>query len=394
VSTLRKSAAAEATILIASESLSDANLVKKLLSQELDRFVVSTDPDRAAEDFDKHPPQVLVLAFNTMSKAESYYLGLYRLSEKVHQHPHRTIILCNKDEVNRAYHACKKEHFDDYVLFWPMTNDAPRLLMTVHHALRDLSAATRDEPSSAEFANQVRRLSQLGSMLDRQMQQGTQHIDSIGHSILRAEQEINAALEGFSEKLVRGELPDLPDGENLAALEHEIKRLRQEEIGQRIRAASEMIQPAKQWANEFKQHYAPHIESVRALNAMADRIRPLILVVDDDEFQRKIVNEYLVQEGYRLEFVSGGIEALNVLRKIRPDLILMDIVMSDLDGIETTRRLKAIPQFTNVPVIMMTGKSEGGSVRDSIKAGAKNFVVKPFDRATLAAKVFDALKAE
>jgi len=87
-------------------------------------------------------------------------------------------------------------------------------------------------------------------------------------------------------------------------------------------------------------------------------------------------------------------EALNVLRKIRPDLILMDIVMSDLDGIETTRRLKAMPQFANVPVIMMTGKSEGGSVRDSIKAGAKNFVVKPFDRATLLAKVSGALKAE
>jgi CheY-like chemotaxis protein len=391
VSGPRKNLNTAATILVASDGLGDANLVTKLLSQEYDDIFISTDPDKAAEDFEKHLPDVLVLAFNTMSKAEGYYLGLYRQSEKVHVQPHRTIILCNKDEVNRAYKACKKEYFDDYILFWPMTNDAPRLLMSVYHALRELSTAGSGEPSSAEFAAQSRRLSGLGNLLDRQIHQGSQQIDIVGRSILQAEREINAALEVFSGKLARGELSEVVKVENIAALKNEIDQFKRNEIEHRLRAAMESVMPVKKWAEEFKQEYAPHIESVRALNSMADHIRPLILVVDDDEFQRKIVNQILAPEGYRLEFVSDGVEALNKLRKLRPDLILMDIVMSDLDGIETTRRLKAMPQFAQVPVIMMTGKSEGGAVRDSLKAGATNFVVKPFDRETLLEKVTTSL---
>ena len=100
----------------------------------------------------------------------------------------------------------------------------------------------------------------------------------------------------------------------------------------------------------------------------------------------------LAAENYRLVFAGGGVEALNILRKMQPDLILMDIMMPDMDGIETTRRLKTMPQFAKVPVIMVTGKSEGAAVRDSIKAGAANFIVKPLDRVTLLAKVARALR--
>ncbi|TAJ79103.1 MAG: response regulator, partial [Gallionellaceae bacterium] len=61
------------------------------------------------------------------------------------------------------------------------------------------------------------------------------------------------------------------------------------------------------------------------------------------------------------------------------------------DGIETTRHIKSVPQFAKIPVIMITGKSEGQVVIDSLKAGAMDFVVKPFDRAALIAKIDRAL---
>jgi len=385
---------AVATILVASDSLGDANLIMNLLSSEFDHIFISADPDKASEDFEKHPPDVLVLAFKTMAKTESYYLGLYRLCEKVHLQPHRTVVLCSKDEVNRAYDACKKEHFDDYVQFWPMTNDPPRLLMAVHHALSDLSVVVGGGPTSTEFASQARRLSEFGNLLDRQMHQGSQKIDFVSQAISQAEQEIKAALDEFSGMSARGELPDLSILKNITDMKREINRLKEEEIGQSLRAAAASVVPVKQWAEQFKRDYAPHIESVRALNAMADQIRPMILVVDDDEFQRKIVGEFLATANFRLEFAGSGIEALNILQKIRPDLILMDILMSDFDGIETTRRVKAMPQFKKVPVIMMTGRSKGGSVRDSLDAGATNFVVKPFDRERLLEKVLSALKRE
>jgi len=373
-----KPVAARATILVASDNPSDAASVNDFLAQEFDQVVLSVDPDTAVEDFESRAPDVLVLAFSTLEDAERYYLGLYRLSATIHLQPHRTIVLCSTGNVRRAYQACRKDSFDDYVQFWPMTNDAPRLLMSVHHALRDLNAA-RDGASAAQFAAQARRLAKLGSMLDQQLAQGDQRIDVVHRSMAQAEQAIGTALDGLSSKLAQREWPDA----HMAELERE--------IGQRFRAMAEVVSPIQQWADEFKQECAPHIASALTLNAMADCIRPTLLVVDDDDFQRVIVSQLFAKENYRLVFASGGVEALNILRVMQPDLILMDILMPDLDGIETTRRLKSMPQFAKVPVIMVTGKSEGVSVRDSLKAGATDFVVKPLDRDTLLAKVALAL---
>lgn len=374
----RKPVQTRATILVASDNSSDASSIKDLLAPEFDQVFLSVDPDMAVEDFESRAPEVLVLAFNTLEDAERYYLGLYRLSTKIHLLPHRTIILCSTGNVRRAYEACRKESFDDYVQFWPMTNDAPRLLMSVHHALRDLSG-TRGGTSAGEFATHARQLAELGNMLDQQMAQGYQRIDVVNRSMEQAEQGIGVALDGLSSKLAQRERPD----SHMAELERE--------IGQRFRAMAELLSPIQRWADELKKECAPHIESARALNAMADSIWPTILVVDDDEFQRAIVSQLFTKENYRLVFASGGIEALNMLRVMQPDLILMDILMPDLDGIETTRRLKSIPQFAQVPVIMVTGNSEGVAVRDSLKAGATGFVVKPLDGDTLLAKVALAL---
>lgn len=388
------SAHATPTLLIASDSANDATLVEQLLSDEFGKVFTSINPDKAAKDFDRQRPDVLVLAFNVLEKSERHYLGLYRLSEDIHRQPHRTIILCNKDEVRRAYAFCRDGLFDDYVLFWPVTQDAPRLLMAVHHALRELAAIKAGGPSLADFAAQARRLVELETLLDRQMAQGGQHIEETSRAMEQAEQEIGATLDGFSQRLIQGALPNAVAVKNAGELEKEISRLKREEIQQRFRTAAKSVQPLKQWAHEFKREYAPHLESVRALNAMAENIRPTVLVVDDDEFQRKIIGQMLEAENYRLVFAASGIEVLSVLRKMQPDLILMDVMMPDVDGVEATRRLKAVPRFADIPVIMITGNSEKNVVTVALKMGAADFIVKPFVREILIAKVAQALGAK
>jgi len=382
---------ATAKILIATDIVTDAALVKKVLSTEFDHVVVSTNPDAAAGDFVRYQPDVLVLAFNELEKSERYYLSLYRLCPELHRHPHRTVILCNKDEVKRAYELCMKDLFDDYILFWPMTYDSSRLNMSVHYALRELATLKAGSPSASEFAAQARHLAELEQMLDQQMAQGGHHIEAAGRAMEQAEQEIGAALDGFSRRLISGSLPDSVEVKNADGLEKEISRFKREEVQQLFRSATESTQPLKQWAQELRQECEPLLKSVRVLNAMAERIRPTVLVVDDDEFQHKLVGKLLEAKNYHLIFATSGIEALKIMRKTQPDLVLMDVMMPDMDGIETTQHLKAAPQFAKVPVIMITGKSEGQVVIDSLKAGAADFVVKPFDPATLIAKIDRAL---
>ncbi|MDO8990102.1 MAG: response regulator [Sideroxyarcus sp.] len=293
-----------ANILVATDIIGDAELAKGILNEVFDHVYCSTEPDQATVDFMRYQPDVLVLAFNSLDKSERYYLSLYRLCPAINKHPHRTVVLSNKDEVKRAYELCMKDIFDDYILFWPMTYDAPRLNMSVHNALRELAVFKSVGHQVAEFSIHSRPLAEMELMLSQQRVQD--------------------------------------DASN------------------------------------------------RAMDR-AEPISPTILVVDDDEFQHKLIGKLLEKQNYNLVFAASGGEALNLLRKMQPDIILMDVMMPDMDGLEALRNLKAMPQLAMIPVIMITGKSEGQVVSDSLKAGAANFVVKPFDQATLIAKIDHAL---
>ncbi|TAN70405.1 MAG: response regulator [Methylobacter sp.] len=373
-------------ILIATDNAEDAKVVKQQLDNEYENIFISTNPDQAAQDFDTYRPDVLVLAFNVLEKAERYYLGLFRISSVVHTHPHRTLILCNKDELRRVYELCQKDYFDDYILFWPTTHDFTRLAMAVYHAMQDLTALKAD-PSAVELAAQARRLAGLEYMLDRNLTEGSERVEAISHSIACVEQDVKVTLDGFSERLSQGDFSNLVEVKDAKGLQHEIGLLQQGAIHGSFHSAVESIEPLKTWAQTFQKECASHLESARALKTMVEKMPGTIMVVDDDDLMRKAFRTVLVEENYELMFAVGGIEALSLLRKRRPDLILMDMMMPGIDGLETIRRIKSDEQFSTIPIIMVTGNSEKTVVTNCLKAGAAGFVVKPFNRKTLLDKI-------
>ena len=119
-----------------------------------------------------------------------------------------------------------------------------------------------------------------------------------------------------------------------------------------------------------------------------------MLVVDDDEFQHKLVARLLKEAPVELMFALSSQEALAAVRNRRPELIFMDISLPDLSGIETTRRIKALDAFATIPVVMITGHSKKDVVVESLKAGACDFVVKPFDKAILLKKLSTLLNMD
>lgn len=382
------------TILVVSDSTSDATLVEKLLTSEFGSVVRSVDAGQTAKDFDGHKPDVVVLAFNNLEKSQRYYLGLYRLSTEIHGHPHRTIILCNKDEVRRAYECCRDWLFDDYVLFWAASHDPPRLLMAVHHALRELDSFKESGTTSADFAPHVHRLLEAESILAEKMEQGVHDVKDVTTAMDHAEREISETLDKFSRRLIRGDLTDAVTVTNAQAFKTEVNRLQREDIQPHFRAASQLVKPLEHWVHDVKEECAVNLESARILDGMTASIRPTVLVTDDDDFQRQIIAKLLEDESFRLIFASGGIETLNILRKVRPDLILMDVLMPDMDGIEVTRHLKAIPHLAHLPIIFMSGYSEKSLVENAKILGVADFLVKPFVRDVFITKVTRALSPE
>lgn len=380
----------EARILVATEIVVDAQLVRRLLSDEFDNVSISTDPERAVHDFERHKPEVLILAFNSLEKAERYYLGLYRLSTQIHTMQHRTVILCNKDDLKRVYELCKKEYFDDYILFWPMVNDTPRLPMAVMHALRQTPGTLA--PSSGEFAAQARRLAELETLLAQYVAKGEERVEMARQTLRQKGSDINAALDGFFAKIAGGELRNVVDVRDQGGFQREVDRLKHEQIGRGLEAASDSVKPINQWIDSLGEELAPQLEAARDLKALAEKVKPQVLIVDDDEFQHYILSHML--DGKRLEFVfaTSGNEALTLLRRHRPEIILMDQNLPDMPGVEAVRRIKAIESLAHVPVIMITGVSERNVVVESHKAGAVDFIVKPVEAEVLRSKIKNFLR--
>lgn len=376
----------DAQILIASDIVADAELVRKLLQDEFENVFMSSNPEKAIRDFEHCMPNVLILAFNSLEKAELYYLGLYRLSTAVISVTHRTIMLCGTKELQRVYELCRKEYFNDYVLFWPLTNDVQRLPMAVTHALRDMDRSRSGAPA-AEMARQVRRIAELEGLLERQLDQGDRYAKTATRSLKRAEAQIDAAIDSFAKNVIDGNFGDAHGVTNAVRIHQEISKLRTNEIQQPFRNLTDAVQPMGHWVSELKQQLAPHRESMTALKALANHFRPLVLVVDDEEFERKLVGELLGAAPYDLLFASNGAEALSLLQERRPDLILMDMVMPEINGLETLRRLKASDRSAGIPVMVVTGQSDKDLVVDCLRAGAVDFVVKPLDREVLLKKV-------
>ncbi len=378
-------------ILIAADNVPDADVVRKLLAEEFDDTRASTDPASAVADFESYKPDVLILAFNELEKAERYYLGLYRLGALAHVLPHRTLILCNKNDLTRVYDLCRKEYFDDYILFWPLSHDAPRLRMAVHHVVRQMRTSGPDAPNAGEFARQARRIAELEGLLEASLKRGSERLAAAGSSLHQAGKDIDAALDGFSRSLSEGENRHLVEVRDQAGLRREVERLKSTRIHKRLEEIEGAIKPARNWFDELRAEVAPALASARALGALADRTRPMILLIDDDAFQQRLVAQMLSEQPFELICANSCAEGLAVLRKHRPDLVLMDYGLPDVNGIEVTRRLKDVAQFAEIPVVMITGNSEKAVVVESVKAGAADFIVKPLDRDRLLAKIVGLL---
>ena len=370
----------QGAILVATDVVADGELVRNALGKEFDRVYVTTVAERAADDFEEHKPSVLVLAFDTLERCQSFCLHLYRHSTKIHAMPHRSVVLCSKGELHRAYELCKKGHFDDYVLFWPMTHDAPRLPMVVHQKLGQMEDQANG-PSTGEWFPPARRLGSLQTVLDRNVQQGGERVAAAMDSVEDATRQIAESLKQLSARLAASDSLDAPK------LAQELDRLESGEIAPGLQSITTAVARVQQWVDTLKKEFGPLLDSARALQTAAAKVRPSVIAVEDDDFQRSLLKRTLDEAGIDVTFATSGVEALGVLRKCRPDLILMDMNLPDIDGVEVTRRLKSCSEYAKIPVIMVTGDSEREKVVSSVSAGAVDFVVKPFDKSTLLTKV-------
>ncbi|WP_144721494.1 MtrAB system response regulator MtrA [Agrococcus jejuensis] len=116
---------------------------------------------------------------------------------------------------------------------------------------------------------------------------------------------------------------------------------------------------------------------------------PTILVVDDDTALAEMIGIVLRAEGFDLEFCPDGIDALDRFRTVQPDLVLLDLMLPGLDGIQICQLIRA---ESGTPIIMLTAKGETTDVVRGLEAGADDYIVKPFNPKELVARIRTRLR--
>jgi CheY-like chemotaxis protein len=105
-----------------------------------------------------------------------------------------------------------------------------------------------------------------------------------------------------------------------------------------------------------------------------------VLVVDDDRVIQQLLEVNLELEGYEVVATAAdGKEALQKIAELKPDLVILDIMMPKMDGLEVCRRLRADPDLAGIPVILLSARAQDMDIREGLEIGASAYLTKPFD---------------
>ena len=116
-----------------------------------------------------------------------------------------------------------------------------------------------------------------------------------------------------------------------------------------------------------------------------------ILIIDDESDITETLSYMLQARNFDVVTANSGQEGLDKVKRDRPDLILLDIMMPEMDGYKVCNKLKHDKDTKNLPIIMLTAKGEADSVIKSYDSGANDYVVKPFSLSTLISRINDCL---
>lgn len=356
---VRDGAAGSAALLAVADVHDDLTPLVERLGAVAAPFDVTTDEAHALRRLERHEPLVLGLAYSRLELALMFYLRALKRLPGERTDLLQTIVFCDRTEAQKAYDLCCEGVIDDYLVTRPIY-DSWQLALSIKHA-RDRLGIKRWMLDVTATPPERKGIAQCVADLEAAV----------------------AALSPGSDRLQRVMVDVRLAVNDLTSHLREGTRLMEQSRAAHADAPVSGLVPGAK--NPSATPSAP------LADAGPRSTSPLVLVVDDDEFMRQFVARTLESGGYTVVAAEDGLQGLAALGAGTVDLVLMDIEMPGISGIETTRRLRERWSLENLPVIMLTGHGDRESVMSALDAGASDFIVKPCSRTALLAKVADRL---
>ncbi len=341
----------------------------------------------------KEKPPVILFALSDVSKCVEYYASL--VEGGLLDYPHYSVLMCNNKESSLAFRCCMKKLFDNYFVYLPLYEKF-RLVMIVQNGLNQtLSLNNVDKFNEDNFEQIDDDLAQLIDESGRCRQQLLETLTESQQKIADIPKKHEFSNEISTEEIV-STITQEHINPLLALLEYDIKLSLDGIIAQLLSKQSILKQQAQQSKTlinkpPFNKSIAEQLtekeklstkintkEQVHAIEKVAEsKVQQKILVVDDNDLYRDMLINVLQKENFDVSQAEDGMSALNKIKKEPFDLIIMDLYMPKLDGLNTTKEIRAISGGKDVPVIALTGNKNKEIVRKWAAYGLKGYIVKP-----------------
>jgi len=332
-------------------------------------------------------PSVILFALTTVQKSIELYTKL--ISDKFLDYPHYSILLCKNRESATAFRCCIKDIFDNYFVYQPLYEKF-RLKMIVHSGLL-ISQATSHYAGLHE--EQLENIGQeLASLIDKSSECKQSLLGSIAickqslnepknlveHEELTTNLSSKKIMENINKIHVEPLLAELESNIKVS-LDGMIQQLLSKQVGIEVLEAkiadlSRVLPPEQQTVSSALNDSASPDTKEEDLKTKQPK---KILVVEDNQIYRDMLVRVLAKENFLVDAADDGLIALKKIKTNQYALVLMDLFMPNLDGINTTIQIKTVSGGKDLPIIALTGNKNKELIKTWAEQGLKGYILKP-----------------
>lgn len=437
-------------VVMVFEKEDDISGISTIISNNINDYRAILLDDDANNFLDETKPSIIIFALSTVDKCIEYYSEL--LAEQHLKSQHFAILLCKNKESGLAFRCCMKGLFDNYFIFQPLFEKL-RLLMIIQSGLVQCKVKDSiDEFNSATFEqfdeditrlidessqckrdllerldkldNGIEQVEQLdisnSKISDEQLSSSPQELISsikqncVDPLLKHLEDDIKTSLDNIIQQLLtqqiaiktaatksKGLIHHVPSIKKRNTLKEELDNEQDQEKEKHVEASGgskglihhtpslkkrdETEDPSSD-TGESEQCIAPIAEA-----AAVEGNKKKVLIVEDNALYRELLKSVLGKESYEITEAEDGLQALKIIKDNTFDLIIMDLFMPNLDGLNATKQIRQLSQGIDIPVIALTGNKNKENVKKWAHYGLKGYIIKPSNREEILKTVKSAL---
>lgn len=355
-------------------------------------FRVIQNTDNLKREIKQLNPSVILFAFDSVLQSTKTYLNL--VEQNAFNTNHYSILLCNNKESGLAFQSCIKKLFDNYFVFQPLYEKL-RLKLIIHEGLMKCQSSYKfDEKQAEQLKLQDLEFTSL-------LEKGAQCRESLVYTLQQSKNNLPSSecKTNDSEQALKNKLLDEINKEHLTPM----FKLLEANISSSINSLLEMI--SKQQLNNMTLNtktlnndsgVSNNNEIIELLTKMKqqEELPPpdkTILIVEDNHIYREMISSVLQKEGFIIDEAEDGLKAIKKIKENEYTLIIMDLFMPNLDGLNTTRHIRKLQNGSKTPIIALSGNKRKELVQKWASHGLSGYIMKPSTKSEILQTVDKAL---